>query len=140
MYLLNLGITLESQLVLVIDIGELTFRHVDSTFGDVIHLTFLKHLVESFNLFIEPRGTDLAGFVEKGDRKKSAFTLRVVPCFDPRLRGDTGLDGPLVLVRRESFNGVDTVLTSSSRAAGTSQGALEIGSQPQRSETYVLGF
>lgn len=82
MYFLNLGFTLEGQFVVVIDVGELTFRQVDSAFGDEIHLAFLQHLVKSFDLITETRGTDLGGFVEKGNRKKSALTPSIVPGFD----------------------------------------------------------
>lgn len=81
-YFFHLCVTLKGQFIVIINIGELALRHVDSAFGNIIDLTLLEDLVKGINLVIEPRSTNLAALVEEIDREKPALTLRIMPSFD----------------------------------------------------------
>ena len=55
-----MGVTLDDELVIVLDIGELLLGQVNLGAGNKIDLAFLDHLIVLIHLLSESRGLDLA--------------------------------------------------------------------------------
>lgn len=106
-YLFNLGELLETDLVVILDIGELLLSKVDSGLCNEVDLSLLKLLVELIYHLVETRSFDLGRLVHKRHTEQFSFATLVRPCFDVRFLSDACLDCPVVLVRAQCIDGID---------------------------------
>lgn len=107
-HLLNKRISFESKLIIIVQVCELLLGNLNATgAGDVVDTAFLKKVIEHVTLVVETCCTNLTTVVEQIDTEQLSFSVLVMPRLDVGLAGATGLDGPLVGVRRDGFNGVD---------------------------------
>lgn len=131
-HLLNLGIALELQLILIGEVAELLLGNDDLGLGDVINLALLQQIIKLVDLITEPRRANLAALIEEIDREELSGRSGLAPVFHVAFGRDACADRPLVLVRRQAFDGVDgqfglgACSTASARVGKRSIGSLVV--------------
>lgn len=109
--LLNLRITLERQLIVIVDVRELLLRQLHPTrTRDIVNASFLQQLIQLVTLIIEPSRPNLTTLIEKVRTKQLALSILIMPSLDITFERAARLDRPLVSIRRECFNGVDVAM------------------------------
>ena len=110
-YFLDDRIPLKSKLVIVVEICELLFGQLHPTRAcDVIHASLLNHIVQHVALLVEPGRSDFSTFVEKVCAEEFSLSVLVVPRLYLSFVCTPRLDGPLVGIGRERFDGVDVAV------------------------------
>ncbi|KAI3485380.1 hypothetical protein L1887_51354 [Cichorium endivia] len=90
-----------------VPVAELLLGNVDARLGDEVDVVLLQHRVEAVDGVVEARRLDLAAVVEQVDREELALAALVRPVADVRLGRHARLDGPSVLVGRQTLDRVD---------------------------------
>ena len=109
--LLHHRVSLEGELIVVVEIRELLLRQLNSArTRNVIHGALLKEVIKRIALILEAGRLNLAALVHQVDAKQLPFSILIVPRPDIRLVRDPRLDGPPVLVGRQRLDRVDVAV------------------------------
>lgn len=127
--LLNFGVFLQSELVFVVQMGELLLCDVDTGARDEIDFALMQPLVEVCSYRIEGRRPNLARLVHQRHVEKLAVALLVRKSFHVAFLDDARLDRPVVLVWTEAFDRVNRAAVG----AGSSRGLLLLNRWGSRS-------